>query len=85
MWFGEMSVRLDIRPGKCLQGTVRRGKVRLGNVRQGNVLKPQSTCHQINVAMQEENICLKVLVVEVQIATSSRFPATIGCFLCCIY
>ena len=30
--------------------------------------------------MQEENICLKVLVVEVQIATPSRFPATVGCF-----
>ena len=30
--------------------------------------------------MREDNICLKVLVIEVQIATSSRFPATVGCF-----
>ena len=35
--------------------------------------------------MREENICLKVLVIEVQIATSSRFPATVGCFSCCLY
>ena len=28
---------------------------------------------------------LKVLVVEVQTETSSRFPVTIGCILCCIY
>ena len=28
---------------------------------------------------------LKVLVVEVQTETSSRFPATVGCFLCSIY
>ena len=32
--------------------------------------------------MQEENVCLKVLAIEVQIATSSKFSATVGCFLC---
>ena len=31
--------------------------------------------------MQEEDICLKVLVIEVQIAASSRFPATVDCFV----
>ena len=31
--------------------------------------------------MQEEDICLKVLVIEVQIATSSRFPVTVDCFV----
>ena len=30
--------------------------------------------------MWEENACLKVLAIQVQIATSSRFAATVGCF-----
>ena len=45
----------------------------------------QSTCHQINLHIREENISLKVSVVEVQRQTSSRFPATVGCFFYCIY
>ena len=45
----------------------------------------QSIYHQISVPKRKENVCLKVLVVEVQIATSSRFPTTVGCFLCSIY
>ena len=45
----------------------------------------QSTFHEMNVPMWEEKICLNVLVVEVQIETSSRFAATVDYFLCCIY
>ena len=45
----------------------------------------QSIYHQISVPKREENVCLKVLVGEVQIATLSRFPTTVGCFLCSIY
>ena len=29
--------------------------------------------------MREEIICLKILVVEVQVTASSKFPATVGC------
>ena len=40
----------------------------------------ESTCNAVYMSphkytMREENICLKVLVTEIQIATSSRFPA----------
>ena len=38
----------------------------------------QSTYHLINVPIQEEKVCLKVLPLELQIATSSRFPAIVG-------
>ena len=45
----------------------------------------ESTCTAVYMSphkytMREEDISLKVLVIEVQIATSSRFLATVGCF-----
>ena len=40
----------------------------------------QSTCHQINVPRQKENICLNVLEVEVQREISLGLPATVDCF-----
>ena len=45
----------------------------------------QSTYQQINVPMQEENVCLKVLGIKVHIAKPSRFFVIVGCFLRCIY
>ena len=40
----------------------------------------QFTYHQISVPMREENVCLRPLAVEVQIAASSRFLAVVSCF-----
>ena len=36
----------------------------------------QSRYQQIDVPIQEENVCLKTLAVEVQIATTPRFPVS---------
>ena len=50
----------------------------------------ESTCTAVYMSahkctMREENICLKVLVIEVQITILSRFPVTVDWFLCYIY
>ena len=74
--------------GMCVWGEGGGGGVHLFfffNLVTWNPRTLQSIYHQISVPKREENVCLKVLVGEVQIATLSRFPTTVGCFLCSIY